>query len=73
MGGGHSYGPGMSELDVDQPAAHLPTLAGEARDRGGIPFILDDHGHRATPSLPGRSPSMPCVQGQEENVHEEAP
>jgi hypothetical protein len=63
MRGAQSYSPGMSELNVEQAATHLPTFAGEARDRGGITFTLDDPGRGAFPLVLVEIAEQACVCG----------
>jgi hypothetical protein len=49
---GESYRPAMTELDVDQAAAKLSDLAGEARARGAITFVVDGTGRRLAAVVP---------------------
>ncbi|WP_155334864.1 hypothetical protein [Acrocarpospora corrugata] len=42
----------MDDLDLDQATMHLPTIVGEARERGAITFVRDDQGERVAALVP---------------------
>ncbi|WP_214107513.1 hypothetical protein [Acrocarpospora catenulata] len=42
----------MGELDLDQATLHLPTIVGEARERGAVTMLRDDQGERVAALVP---------------------
>lgn len=42
----------IDDLDIDQATVHLPTIVGEARERGAITFVRDDQGERVAALVP---------------------